>query len=433
MVLLVDGFSALRAEYDEPAVQWVADDLARIAAEGPALGILTAITADRTGAVPTALSSTVSQKWLFRLADPYDYAMFGVRLRSPAALAPGRCVIADTGQLIQIGRPGPSLAVAVARVAAASSPPARQPATLGTLPTSVGPEALGGAARVGQEPWLLPVGIAERTLEPALLRVYPAEHALVAGPARSGRSGLLCALARLLAAATPRVGLTAVAARPSPLRRLDCLDRVVTDARALPEALAQVADAGGRQVVLIDDAEALDDVAGAVDRLLRRLLPDVRVIAAGRADVLRSAYGHWTQTVRRSGAGVLLRPDTDLDGDLLGVRLPRLAPVPVTAARGWLAGAGDLPLADLGHRRADHAGELGVALSTGQPGGDVDAGDLRVRAEWSVAEVLCAGYRLYTADIQHKRDVDIQGTAGRASPQRPVGVILTERVSVQAS
>ncbi|MGH8909742.1 MAG: hypothetical protein ACRD0K_25435, partial [Egibacteraceae bacterium] len=84
-----------------------------------------------------------------------------------------------------------------------------------------------------------------------------------------------------------------------------------------------------------------DDVAGAVDRLLRRLLPDVRVIAAGRADVLRSAYGHWTQTVRRSGAGVLLRPDTDLDGDLLGVRLPRLAPVPVTAARGWLVNSGE--------------------------------------------------------------------------------------------
>jgi hypothetical protein len=70
--------------------------------------------------------------------------------------------------------------------------------------------------------------------------------------------------------------------------------------------LAEVADAGSRHVVLIDDAEALDDPAGAVDALLQRLVPDVHVFAAGRADLLRSTYGHWTQTVRRSGTGVLL-------------------------------------------------------------------------------------------------------------------------------
>ncbi|MGH9367140.1 MAG: hypothetical protein ACRD3M_05640, partial [Thermoanaerobaculia bacterium] len=73
----------------------------------------------------------------------------------------------------------------------------------------------------------------------------------------------------------------------------------------LPEALARVAEDGGRHVVLVDDTESLDDVAGAVDQLLKRLLPDVHLIVAGRADALRSAYGHWAQTVRRSGVGVL--------------------------------------------------------------------------------------------------------------------------------
>jgi S-DNA-T family DNA segregation ATPase FtsK/SpoIIIE len=73
-------------------------------------------------------------------------------------------------------------------------------------------------------------------------------------------------------------------------------------------------------------------------------LPELHLIIAGRADSLRSAYGHWTQQVRRSRSGVLLRPDIDLDGDLLGVRLPRRAPVPITVARGYLINDGGAEL-----------------------------------------------------------------------------------------
>ncbi|MGH3807525.1 MAG: FtsK/SpoIIIE domain-containing protein, partial [Pseudonocardiaceae bacterium] len=74
LVLLLDGYAALRAEYDEPTLEWVQDHLTRIIAEGPPLGILTVATADRIGAVPAAVSSTVSQKWVFHLADLYDYS-----------------------------------------------------------------------------------------------------------------------------------------------------------------------------------------------------------------------------------------------------------------------------------------------------------------------------------------------------------------------
>lgn len=116
---------------------------------------------------------------------------------------------------------------------------------------------------------------------------------------------------------------------------------MVTNADAVPEALIQLATPGCRHVVLIDDAEALDDPDDAIDALFKRLVPDVHIIAAGRADLLRTAYGHWTQTLRRSGAGVLLRPDVDFDGDLLAVRLPRRAPVAVTVGRGWLVSSGE--------------------------------------------------------------------------------------------
>jgi S-DNA-T family DNA segregation ATPase FtsK/SpoIIIE len=339
LVLLLDGYAAFRAEYDDPAVEWVQDYLARIISEGPALGMLTVMTADRISAVPAALSSTVSQRWVFRLADPYDYSSFGLKYQSIGILPPGRAVVTSTSQLIQVGLPTPTLSEAVTRVAAGATGAKRRPVTLSTLPTEVDPTALGSEVDLDAQVWSLPVGIAESTLAPAVLRVYQAEHALIAGPPRSGRSGLLHGLALLLTTAAPEVGLTVVATRPSPLRTLD-VDRVITRADDLPGALEAVIKSGDQQVILIDDADALDDPDGAIEALIKRRLPDVHLIASGRADALRSAYGHWTQQVRRSRSGVLLRPDIDLDGDLLGVRLPRRAPVAVTVARGWLINDG---------------------------------------------------------------------------------------------
>ncbi|MGH8345974.1 MAG: hypothetical protein ACRES5_05320 [Pseudomonas sp.] len=119
---------------------------------------------------------------------------------------------------------------------------------------------------------------------------------------------------------------------------------MITDVDQLPDALTAVAEAGGRQVVLIDDAETVEDPDEAIITLLKQRLPEVHLIVAGRADTLRSAYGHWTQQVRRSRSGVLLRPDVDMDGDLLSVRLPRRTSVPITIARGWLVNDGTAEL-----------------------------------------------------------------------------------------
>jgi S-DNA-T family DNA segregation ATPase FtsK/SpoIIIE len=93
--------------------------------------------------------------------------------------------------------------------------------------------------------------------------------------------------------------------------------------------------------VLVDDAESFDDADGAIAGLLAAGNPGLHLVAAARADSLRSLYGHWTSDVRRSKAGLLLRPDVDLDGDLLGAGLPRRAPVPFSAGRGYLVHNGE--------------------------------------------------------------------------------------------
>ena len=79
-------------------------------------------------------------------------------------------------------------------------------------------------------------------------------------------------------------------------------------------------------------------------RLLSNPRPDLHIVAAGRADALRSAYGNWTQTLRRSRLGLALKPDIDRDGDLFGVTLPRKGPTQFAPGRGYLIADGQFEL-----------------------------------------------------------------------------------------
>ena len=97
----------------------------------------------------------------------------------------------------------------------------------------------------------------------------------------------------------------------------------------------------GRLVLLVDDAEQFADNDQAFAGLLAAKTSDLLVVAAGRSDDLRTMYSHWTKTVRKSRCGILLQPNVDFDGDLLGISaLPRKAPVEVTVGRGYLAAGG---------------------------------------------------------------------------------------------
>ena len=94
-------------------------------------------------------------------------------------------------------------------------------------------------------------------------------------------------------------------------------------------------DSGRPAVLLVDDAERVDD-DGTLAALVAAVRPRLHVVAAGRPDVVRSLYGHWTAAVRRSRLGILLQPDLDVDGDLLGAVLPRRQPVAPLPGRGHL-------------------------------------------------------------------------------------------------
>jgi S-DNA-T family DNA segregation ATPase FtsK/SpoIIIE len=335
-IVLIDNLAALRAEFDDVAGLELMDELARVYADGPQSGIYMAVTADRPNTVPTAWMAVTTQKWLFRLADPYDYVSLGLTVKDIPYATPGRAVMAETKLQIQLGRPQPSVEAAAAALAG-RYPGSTPVAPVGVLPTEVRlPDA---AADLRDEPWRIGFGVRESDLGLAELVLYEGEHAIVAGPARSGKSLTLWTLAQTLRAAGG-VHLAATGGRRSPLQDCPVLDRYAPAAEA-GAMLALLRVQAGPVVLLIDDAEGFDDADGAIAGLLAAGRPDLHVIAAGRADSLRTLYGHWTAEVRKSKAGLLLRPNIDFDGDLVGATLPRRAPVQMTVGRGYLAHNGE--------------------------------------------------------------------------------------------
>jgi DNA segregation ATPase FtsK/SpoIIIE, S-DNA-T family len=277
-----------------------------------------------------------------RLSDSVDYTGFGLPRRAPAGVPPGRAFLAGTTVSVQIGRPVPGVAAAVASQPA--PPDAARPPGIGTLPSDVPLDRLVPSVALRADTWLVPVGIANTTLEPFCLRLHAGEHAVVAGPARSGKSILLAAVASVVSQARPDCTLLGLVGRSSPplaagpggVRLLGSEDELVS---AVEEAAGR-----GPVLVLVDDAQQVADPTGSLERLLGSCGPHVHAIVAGRGDELRQAFGHWTQSVRKSRTGVVLKVAQPADGDAIGANLPFARSYDARPGRGFAAVDGDAEL-----------------------------------------------------------------------------------------
>ncbi len=338
LVVLIDGVDTLRATFDAPPGYEHLDRLARVLAEGPNHGVTAAMTADAAAPLPSSLTAGISQRWLFALADAAAWSDAGLTSLDRPPPVPGRARAADSGLELQIGHPG-RLPDQVAELAKTSSTPTARPSGVGTMPSRVDvaslppPHAVMGVLH-------LAVGIGDTELEPAVVSLHRGEHVVIAGPARSGRSTALALFASLFRRAAPDAWIGLIAPRPSVASELTVFDAVhaISGGMVLPEV--------DRRVVLVDDAELVDDPGWLGEGLAARD-PSLVVVVAARPDALRAAYGHWTQLARRSRLGVLLWPDPLIDGDLLGASLPRHAPLPRRPGRGYLVAEGHAELVQL--------------------------------------------------------------------------------------
>jgi S-DNA-T family DNA segregation ATPase FtsK/SpoIIIE len=342
-LVLLDNVGSLRAELEKDFTGLgVLDDLERVFADGPTVGVHVLATGDRAGAIPSSWAALSRQKLLLRLADPGDYASFDIpRSAVPAAL-PGRALVVASRQVVQFGHPGAEPAAAVAEIAGHWADVRRTAYPVQLLPERIEVGRLrdaGAVASTGAEPWSLPIGFTDSSLAPAALKLYEHEHALIAGPPRSGRSSALLAIAETVLAEAQPPTVVAFAPRRSPLRELPAPVIVCGDYAELEAVLAPIE---GRALLLVDDADTVPDTLGVLDRFIAKAGPGRHVVAAGRNDGVRRQFGLWTQRVRDGRCGVLLAPDHELDGDLLGVALPRQHRMTALPGRGYLVSDGSI-------------------------------------------------------------------------------------------
>jgi S-DNA-T family DNA segregation ATPase FtsK/SpoIIIE len=343
IVLLLDGYANFAAAFERVDFGAPVQALGRLAADGRALGLHVVMTADRRADVPGSLAGVVPTRLVLRMASDDEYAALGLpRTRNADRdLPPGRGFSAD-GREFQAAWVAPDEIPDRARRLQAEHPGLAAP-PVGSLPVALDRARL----PVPQGSLRAVVGIDDVMLAPAELDLADA-HALVAGPHRSGMSTALATIALSLRDGDPRLSLYLLAPRRSPLRELDLWTAAATDPEGCAELAGRLA-AGNeeRLVAIVDDGLELAEGAAAssLDALIRRGRDaTVRVVAAVDLAGAQRVFGGWVRDLRTERNGLLLQPQGEGDGELLGVRLPASRGGPLPAGRGFLVERGGLTL-----------------------------------------------------------------------------------------
>jgi S-DNA-T family DNA segregation ATPase FtsK/SpoIIIE len=329
ILVLVDGLDAVRAGLDvaECAVEF--EMLESILALGPGNDVVMVASIDRVAAVPSSVVARFNQRWISHLVDPLDSVALGVAPSDVPGPIPGRIFVPSIGLEAQLMF-GP--------VPLPSRVDGPTPTPVECLPSLVNARATLTSERRGDDS-LLAVGVRFGDGEACHIDIPDGEHALIVGPARSGRSTALQRMVLAWRQTYPDGWWCTVASRRTVLaeeRRYRSLDDVIDD---LPPQ--------GRALIAVDDAELVDDIGGALAKLAASRRPGLLIVATGKPDSLRQSYGHWTGIVRRSRLGIVMAASNDLDGDLLGATLPRHLPIAARPGLAWLVSDGDVELVQL--------------------------------------------------------------------------------------
>jgi S-DNA-T family DNA segregation ATPase FtsK/SpoIIIE len=359
VVVLLDGYGAFNTTYLNVDHGELVERLARIVAEGRSVGLHLIVTADRRNAISSNLSGVMPGRIVLRMADPDEYAAMGMPMAlADADLPPGRGFIEGEMEL-QVGYVGPeatgpgqrlgleALAASLPRDAAAMVPQVHP------LPERVARAELTAVATPGA---LRPViGLSGRTYAPSFVDFDDVPTFIVFGPDRSGRSSALATLVAGAWASCPGLESYLLAPRRSPLLQLTGWTRAGSGADECDELAVDLGDlirergqaAAGGFLVVVDDADELLEGSGslALETVAKRGRDaGLRLLVAVQTHTAHRTFGGWLTEARKAKHGIILAPDIDVDGDLLGTRLPRKTGRSFPAGRGYLVRRGAVEL-----------------------------------------------------------------------------------------
>ncbi|QDZ15025.1 FtsK/SpoIIIE domain-containing protein [Humibacter ginsenosidimutans] len=346
ILLLLDGFPSFREDFEVAANRAPSYETFRdVLTDGRQLGMHVAFTADRAGAVPGAVGSSVQRKVVLRLADD-GYSL----LDAPgdvlsASSPPGRAIVdgmetqiavlGGTSSVSEQSAKVGKLAEAMAR-AGVTTPPA-----IGSMPTEYAQSTL--PDRVNDFPVL---GIGEQDLEP--VGFDPTGTMVLAGPPASGRSTAFLSVAQALHRFDPGFQLYYLGNARSPLVRAYPWADVATTVEEVggiaKDLLGAVTDVGSADRFGIFIESIGDFLQSTADAPLVELIKAVRrsshfLLAEGETSGWGSSWGLMAE-VKNGRRGLLLQPES-MEGDLLlKTPLPRFARSEFPPGRGMYIAKG---------------------------------------------------------------------------------------------
>ena len=341
VIVLLDGFAQFRAEWDANAQRApFYNTFLRILGEGRPLGVHAVITADRSGAIPAAVSATVSRRVVLRMSEESGYQLLGVpKDVLDESSVPGRAivdgqeaqlaVIGGTSNVAEQSKALESLARQLLQQGAIVVPP------VGALPTELDVDSL--PAEAGGEPV---IGVSEETLEPRGFE--PVGAFVVTGPPQSGKTNAMKALVQSVVRFDPEVKLFHIAGRRAQLTDFAPWVRSATAIDDVKELAAELAELipdesiPGRLMVAVENVTQFVD--SDAERPLKALFQAVNRsdhFLIGDADVanISGAFG-LVADFKAGRRGIDLMPDA-FDGDaLFKVPFPRVKRSDFPSGRG---------------------------------------------------------------------------------------------------
>ncbi len=364
VVVLIDGYGALYSTYLSVDHGELLDRIGRLVAEGRSVGLHLVITADRRGAIPTALSSVVPGRLVLRMGDADEYASLGLPTALGNSTIPAGRGFVDGGREVQLAVLGGDAsgagfnAAVTARAAEIRTglPPFEPglPIPVQAFSESITVADLTAAgARAPADTLAVPFGISGASDGVAVVDFSDVGTFAVFGPDRSGRTNALAVLADGLLSANPgidayllaprRTRLTAMSGWTETASGTDACDEL---ARRLAEmATTRQGDGAAPWLVMIDDGDELADTGGtqALAALLRRGRDcGLILVAAAQTHTVHRSFGGWLTDLRKAKHAMMLTPDLELDGELVGARLPKKSSRRFPTGRGYLVRRGEV-------------------------------------------------------------------------------------------
>jgi len=354
ILVLLDGFSAFRQQYELlDGGKWF-DAFTSLAADGRPLGIHVILTADRPTALPSRLSAAVQRRLILRLADDNEYALAGVPrgILTPDS-APGRALMSHTELHVAVMGGSPDITAQSRAITGLAAAMRRQQVSaapaIGQLPELVRLSEL--PATAGGRP---AIGVADHSLSAIGFR--PEGVFLVSGPPSSGRTTAVATLVTALARTTPATAAVFFGSKRSPLIALGLWQQVAADPDEIAEAAAKLeqivsrdGDAGGRLTVVIEGIA--DFLGGPADMPLASLIKTLAshghlVIAESETSALGQSWP-LLNAAKTARSGLALQPEPT-DGPLVyRTEFPKSRRSEFPPGRGLLVESGRVMLAQI--------------------------------------------------------------------------------------